>query len=71
MLNITEKKLENARMELQIDVPVEKVEIEYKAAFNKLKNVAKMDGFRKGKAPLHMVEARFRRKPTRRWRKIC
>ena len=61
MLNITEKKLENATMELQIDVPVEKVESEYQAVFNKLKNFVKIDGFRKGKAPLNMVEARFRK----------
>ncbi|HNW30140.1 MAG TPA: trigger factor [Spirochaetota bacterium] len=61
MLNITEKKLENARMELQISVPVEKVELEYKAVFDKFKNYAKIDGFRKGKAPLHMVEARYRK----------
>ena len=34
MLNITEKKLENATMELQIDVPIiEKVESEYQAVF--------------------------------------
>jgi trigger factor len=61
MLNITEKKLDNARIELQIDVPIEKVEVEYKAAFNKLQGFVKLDGFRKGKAPLHMVEARFRK----------
>lgn len=61
MLNITEKKLENATMELKIDVPLEKVESEYKAAFNKLQGIVKLDGFRKGKAPLHMVEARFRK----------
>jgi trigger factor len=61
MLNITEKKLENATMELQIDVPVEKVESEYQAVFNKLTNFVKIDGFRKGKAPLNMVEARFQK----------
>jgi trigger factor len=60
MLNITEKKLENATMELEIDVPIEQVESEYQAVFNKLKNLVKVDGFRKGKAPLQMVEARFR-----------
>ncbi len=60
MLNITEKKLENATMELQIDVPVEQVETEYQAVFNKLKDIVKIDGFRKGKAPLPMVEARFK-----------
>lgn len=61
MLNITEKKLENATMELQISVPIEKVELEYKAVFDKFKNHVKIDGFRKGKAPLSMVEARFRK----------
>ncbi len=61
MLNITEKKLENARMELQISVPIEKVELEYKAVFDKFKNYAKIDGFRKGKAPLQMVEARYQK----------
>lgn len=61
MLNITEKKLENSRMEIQVDVPIEKVEVEYKAAFNKLQGFVKLDGFRKGKVPLHMVEARFRK----------
>jgi trigger factor len=60
MLNISEKKLENATIELQIDVPVEKVESEYQSVFNKLKNIVKIDGFRKGKAPLHLVENRFR-----------
>lgn len=60
MLNITEKKLENATMELQIDVPVDQVENEYQVVFNKLKNIVKIDGFRKGKAPLQMVEAHFR-----------
>ncbi len=61
MLNITEKKLENATMELQISVPVEKVELEYKAVFDKFKNFVKIDGFRKGKAPLNMVEARYQK----------
>ena len=61
MLTITEKKLDNARIEIQVDVPIEKVESAYVTAFNKLQGVVKLDGFRKGKAPLHMVEARFRK----------
>jgi trigger factor len=60
MLSISEKKLENATIELQIDVPVDKVESEYQTVFNKLKNFVKIDGFRKGKAPLHLVENRFK-----------
>ncbi|MCP4130335.1 MAG: trigger factor [bacterium] len=59
-MNITEKKLENATVELQIEVPVEKVEIEYKAVFDKIKQNVKIDGFRKGKAPVQMVETHYR-----------
>lgn len=42
-----------------IEVPADRVEEEYKNAFNKIQKSAKVDGFRKGKAPLHMVEAKF------------
>ncbi len=65
MLIITEKRLENATMELQVEVPLEKVEEEYKEAFKKLKTVAKIDGFRKGMAPLQMVEARYGKEADR------
>ncbi|HOP64529.1 MAG TPA: trigger factor [Spirochaetota bacterium] len=57
---ISEKKLDNAVVELEIEVPVEKVEQEYKAVFNKIQRNAKIDGFRKGKAPLQMVETRYK-----------
>ncbi|HDP80078.1 MAG TPA: trigger factor [Spirochaetes bacterium] len=56
---ITEKKLENARMEIQVEVPVNRVETEYKSVFNKIQRTAKIDGFRRGKVPMHMVEARY------------
>jgi len=59
-LNIlSEKKLENAVMELEIEVPVEKVELEYKAVFNKIQKNAKIDGFRPGKAPLPIIESKY------------
>ena len=61
--------MKTRQWKLQIEVPIEKVESEYKAVFNKLKNIVKIDGFRKGKAPLQMVEARFRKRLTRRWLK--
>ena len=41
-LNITEKKLENATVELQIEVPADRVELEYKAVFDKIKNSVKL-----------------------------
>ncbi len=60
-LNIlSEKKLENAIVELEIEVPVERVEIEYKSVFNKIQRNAKIDGFRQGKAPLQIIEKKYR-----------
>ncbi len=56
---IKDKKLENSRIEFEIEVPVERVEIEYKAAFDKIKQTAKVDGFRKGKAPVEVVERKY------------
>lgn len=57
---LSEKKHENAIVELEIEIPVEKVELEYKAVFEKIRKSAKIDGFRKGKAPVQMVEVKFR-----------
>jgi len=59
-LNIlSEKKLENAVVELEIEVPVEAVEQEYKSVFNKIGKKAKIDGFRPGKAPMQVVEKKY------------
>jgi trigger factor len=58
-LNITEKKLENSMIELTIEVPIDKVELEYKSVFNQLQSKVKIDGFRKGKAPLALVESQY------------
>ncbi len=58
-MNISEKKLENATMELQIEVPADKVDAEYVTVFENLQKKVKIDGFRKGKAPLNLVESRF------------
>lgn len=57
---ISEKKLDNAVVELEIEVPVEKVEQEYKAVFNKIQKNAKVDGFRQGKAPRQIVETKYK-----------
>lgn len=56
---LSEKKLENAVVELEIEIPVEKVELEYKAVFNKIQKSAKIDGFRPGKAPLPIIESKY------------
>lgn len=58
-MDIKEKKLENATMELEIHVPSQKVELEYKSVFDGIQKTVKLDGFRKGKAPLQMIEARY------------
>lgn len=59
-MNIEEKKLDNSMIELSIDVPVEKVELEYKSVFDDIQKKAKIDGFRKGKAPLNVVEIQYK-----------
>ncbi len=55
----SEKKLENARIEIEIEVPENRVEKEYKTAFNRIQRNAKIDGFRKGKVPMNIIETRF------------
>ncbi len=59
-MNIIEEKLANATVKLTIDIPVEKVENEYQTIFKKIQKNAKIDGFRKGKAPVEMVETRYK-----------
>ena len=56
---LSEKKLENAVVELEIEIPVEKVELEYKAVFSKIQRNAKIDGFRPGKAPMPIIESKY------------
>ncbi|MCL1834277.1 MAG: trigger factor [Leptospirales bacterium] len=56
---ISVNKLDNAVVELEIEIPIETVEIEYKAVFSKYQKQAKIDGFRQGKAPLHLVEKKY------------
>ncbi len=58
-MQITEKKLENAVVELQIDIPNEMVKHQYDAVFEKIQKTAKVDGFRKGKAPLKIIEVKY------------
>ncbi len=56
---LSEKKLENAAIEVEIQVPIERVEQEYKAAYKKLAKKVKIDGFRKGMAPIQIIEKRY------------
>jgi trigger factor len=58
-LIISEKKLENAQMEIRIEVPENRVETEYKSVYEKIRGNAKIDGYRKGKVPLELIERKF------------
>ncbi|MDY6968248.1 MAG: trigger factor [Spirochaetota bacterium] len=58
-MNLVEKKLENATVELEITVPEDTIEIEYKSVFNKIRSSAKLNGFRKGKAPIDLIERKY------------
>ncbi len=57
---IGEKKLENATIEMQIEVPESRIEVEYRSVFDKIAKDVQIDGFRKGKAPLYLVENRYK-----------
>ncbi|HSV96535.1 MAG TPA: trigger factor [Spirochaetota bacterium] len=56
---ISEKKLENAQMEIRVEVPENRVETEYKSVYEKIRGNAKIDGYRKGKVPLELIERKF------------
>lgn len=56
---ISEKKLENAQVEIRIEVPENRVETEYKSVYEKIRGNAKLDGYRKGKVPLELIERKF------------
>ncbi len=56
---LSEKKLENARMELEIEVPETAIETEYEKVYNEFQKNAKIDGFRKGKVPREIIIKRF------------
>ncbi len=58
-MNIQERKLENSRMEITVQVPVDRILAEYENSFKRIQKSAKLDGFRPGKAPIAMVKARF------------
>jgi trigger factor len=59
-LQIQEKKLENATIEMKIDVPSSRVDVEFKNVFDSFARTAKVHGFRKGKVPLNVIEQKFK-----------
>lgn len=47
---------------LEIEVPKETVDSEFESTFKKYKDLARIPGFRQGKAPLHLVKLHFKEK---------
>lgn len=58
-MNIQERKLENSTIELTINIGAEKVDKEFDKVYKKIQESAKIDGFRKGKAPIDIIKTRF------------
>ena len=63
-MNIVEKKLEDSAVEVQITIAADKVDLEFKSVFDEISKTAKVDGFRKGKVPLSIVESKFSTEAT-------
>lgn len=55
-MSVTVEKLEKNMAKLTIEIPVEEVAKAEQRAYNKAKNQIAVPGFRKGKAPRHIVE---------------
>ncbi len=51
-------------MEMVIEVPQSRIEVEYRSVFDRIAKNAKVDGFRKGKAPLKLIENMFLKEAT-------
>ena len=58
-MNIQEKKLENSRVEITVEVSADVIEQEFEHAFVRIQKSAKIDGFRPGKAPLAMIKTKY------------
>ena len=53
------KKLKDLERKLDVSVPVEEYKAKFDSKINKIKGTAKLDGFRKGKVPLDVLEQRY------------
>lgn len=55
-MSVQVEKLENNMAQMTITVPAKEFDAARKAAYNKRKGSFNLPGFRKGKAPMHMIE---------------
>ncbi|MCK4224732.1 MAG: trigger factor [candidate division Zixibacteria bacterium] len=60
-LNVDVQEGKGWKRTLEIEVPKETVDEEFEAAYQKYRNLAKIPGFRKGKAPMHTVKLRYQK----------
>jgi len=60
-LNVDVREGKGWKRTLEIEVPKEAVDGEFEAAYQKYRNLAKIPGFRKGKAPMDLVKLRYKK----------
>ena len=60
-LNVDVQEGDGWKRTLEIEVSKETVDEEFKAAYQKYRNLAKIPGFRQGKAPMHLVKRRYQK----------
>jgi trigger factor len=60
--NVTLHEGKGWKRTLEIEIPKETVDGEFETTYKKYQTLAKIPGFRKGKAPLHMVKLRYQDK---------
>ena len=53
------KKIKDLERQLDVSIPVEEYKSKFDIKINKIKGTAKLDGFRKGKVPLDVLEQRY------------
>lgn len=53
------REIDSIRREIEVEAPVEEVERELERAYREYQKDAQLPGFRKGKAPLSLIKARF------------
>src|SRR3989442_15295775 len=58
-LSVTTEQLPKSQVGMTIDVPAETVDATYERVLNRLASRAKLEGFRPGRAPRALVEARL------------
>lgn len=59
-MKVNVKNLPNCGKEMSVEVPADRVQTEVDALYERIAREAKIDGFRKGKAPLNIVRQRFK-----------